>query len=169
MQQFNKEYIYLVTGAAGFIGYHLSKWILDAGASVIGLDNMNDYFDVSLKEHRLSFLKDCEKFTFIKVDISDKEKLTEIFESYHPDVVVNLAAQAGVRYSIENPDAYINSNLVGFANILECCRHFPVTHLVYASSSSVYGGNDKIPFSTDDKVDRPVSLYAATKKANELM
>ena len=169
MQQFNKEYIYLVTGAAGFIGYHLSKRILDAGASVIGLDNMNDYYDVSLKEHRLSFLKDREKFTFIKVDISDKEKLTEIFESYHPDVVVNLAAQAGVRYSIENPDAYINSNLVGFANILECCRHFPVTHLVYASSSSVYGGNDKIPFSTDDKVDRPVSLYAATKKANELM
>ena len=169
MQQFNKEYIYLVTGAAGFIGYHLSKRILDAGASVIGIDNMNDYYDVSLKEHRLSFLKDREKFTFIKVDISDKEKLTEIFESYHPDVVVNLAAQAGVRYSIENPDAYINSNLVGFANILECCRHFPVTHLVYASSSSVYGGNDKIPFSTDDKVDRPVSLYAATKKANELM
>ena len=169
MQQFNKEYSYLITGAAGFIGYHLSKRILDAGARVIGIDNMNDYYDVSLKEHRLSFLEGRDGFTFIKADISDKETLVKIFEDNKPDVVVNLAAQAGVRYSIENPDAYINSNLVGFANILECCRHFPVTHLVYASSSSVYGGNEKIPFSTDDKVDRPVSLYAATKKANELM
>ena len=169
MKEFNSEYRYLVTGAAGFIGYHLSKRLLDANATVIGVDNMNDYYDVSLKEYRLDQIRGNELFTFIKADISDKETLMGIFEKYKPDVVINLAAQAGVRYSIENPDAYINSNLVGFANILEACRHYPVKHLVYASSSSVYGGNDKIPFSTDDKVDRPVSLYAATKKSNELM
>ncbi len=169
MKEFNSEYRYLVTGAAGFIGYHLSKRLLDANATVIGIDNMNDYYDVSLKEYRLDQIRGNELFTFIKADISDKETLMGIFEKYKPDVVINLAAQAGVRYSIENPDAYINSNLVGFANILEACRHYPVKHLVYASSSSVYGGNDKIPFSTDDKVDRPVSLYAATKKSNELM
>ena len=169
MQQLNKDYKYLVTGAAGFIGYHLSRRLLDAGAEVIGIDNMNDYYDVSLKEHRLSLISDNPGFTFIKADISDKAAMMELFEKYKPDIAVNLAAQAGVRYSIENPDAYISSNLVGFANILECCRHFPVKHLVYASSSSVYGGNEKIPFSTDDQVDRPVSLYAATKKSNELM
>ena len=169
MKEFIKEYTYMVTGTAGFIGYHLSKRLLDANARVIGIDNMNDYYDVSLKEHRLDQIRDNKNFTFVKADISDKETLMGIFEEYKPDVVVNLAAQAGVRYSIENPDAYINSNLVGFANILEACRHNPVKHLVYASSSSVYGGNDKIPFSTEDKVDRPVSLYAATKKSNELM
>ncbi len=169
MKPLNTEYKYLITGAAGFIGYHLSKRLLEAGATVIGYDNMNDYYDVNLKEHRLSFIKDNPKFTFIKGDIADKAALEDVFKQYKPDVVVNLAAQAGVRYSIENPDSYIQSNLVGFANILECCRHNEVAHLVYASSSSVYGGNEKVPFSTGDQVDRPVSLYAATKKSNELM
>ena len=169
MESFNKEFTYLITGAAGFIGYHLSKRLLEAGAKVIGYDNMNDYYDVSLKEHRLEGLNAYDKFEFVKGDLADKEALENVFKEYNPDVVVNLAAQAGVRYSIENPDAYIQSNLVGFANILECCRHYPVEHLLYASSSSVYGGNEKIPFSTDDPVDRPVSLYAATKKSNELM
>lgn len=169
MEALNTNYKYLVTGAAGFIGYHLSKRLLEAGATVIGYDNMNDYYDVALKEHRLSFLNPFDKFTFIKGDLADKEALEAVFVQYKPDVVVNLAAQAGVRYSIENPDAYIQSNLVGFANILECCRHHDTKHLVYASSSSVYGGNEKIPFSTSDQVDRPVSLYAATKKSNELM
>nr|MCR4787290.1 NAD-dependent epimerase/dehydratase family protein [Lachnospiraceae bacterium] len=145
------------------------KAILDKGARVIGIDNMNDYYDVSLKEHRLSFLKEYEKFTFVKTDISDKSALFKIFEENGIDHVINLAAQAGVRYSIENPDAYINSNIVGFFNILEACRHYPVEHLLYASSSSVYGGNKKVPFSVEDKVDNPVSLYAATKKSNELM
>jgi len=130
---------------------------------------MNDYYDVSLKEYRLSFIKDNPKFIFIKGDIADKATLEKAFQEYRPNVVMNLAAQAGVRYSIENPDSYVQANLVGFANILECCRHYPVEHLVYASSSSVYGGNEKVPFSTYDQVDRPVSLYAATKKANELM
>lgn len=169
MESFNKEFTYLITGAAGFIGYHLSKRLLEAGAKVIGYDNMNDYYDVSLKEHRLDGLTVYDRFEFVKGDLADKETLENVFKDYNPDVVVNLAAQAGVRYSIENPDAYIQSNLVGFANILECCRHYPVEHLLYASSSSVYGGNEKIPFSTDDPVDRPVSLYAATKKSNELM
>lgn len=169
MESFNDKYVYLITGAAGFIGYHLSKRLLEAGAKVIGYDNMNDYYDVSLKEHRLEGLNAYDKFEFVKGDLADKEALENVFKEYNPDVVVNLAAQAGVRYSIENPDAYIQSNLVGFANILECCRHYPVEHLLYASSSSVYGGNEKIPFSTDDPVDRPVSLYAATKKSNELM
>lgn len=169
MNAINPEYTYLITGAAGFIGSSLSKRLLEAGATVIGYDNMNDYYDVSLKEHRLSFIIDNPKFTFIKGDIADKAALEDVFKAYKPDVVVNLAAQAGVRYSIENPDSYIQSNLVGFANILECCRHYPVEHLVYASSSSVYGGNEKVPFSTADQVDRPVSLYAATKKSNELM
>jgi len=169
MKPLNSNFTYLITGAAGFIGANLSKRLLEAGATVIGYDIMNDYYDVSLKEHRLSFIKDNPKFTFIKGDIADKATLEETFKTYKPDVVMNLAAQAGVRYSIENPDSYIQSNLVGFANILECCRHYPVEHLVYASSSSVYGGNEKVPFSTDDQVDRPVSLYAATKKSNELM
>lgn len=169
MESFNKDLTYLITGAAGFIGYHLSKRLLEAGAKVVGYDNMNDYYDVSLKEHRLEDLKPFEGFSFVKGDLADKPALDRVFEEYKPNVVVNLAAQAGVRYSIDNPEAYIQSNLVGFANILECCRHNPVMHLLYASSSSVYGGNEKIPFSTDDPVDRPVSLYAATKKSNELM
>lgn len=169
MKEFDSNNIYMITGAAGFIGYHLSKRLLDAGAKVIGFDVMNDYYDVALKEYRLSFLKEYEEFTFVKGDIADKDALVKVFEDYKPDVVMNLAAQAGVRYSIENPDAYVQANLVGFANLLECCRNYPVKHLVYASSSSVYGGNEKVPFSTEDKVDRPVSLYAATKKANELM
>ena len=169
MENFNNKYTYLITGAAGFIGYHLSKRLLEAGAGVVGYDNMNDYYDVSLKELRLSELEAFDGFSFVRGDLADKPMLDKVFAEYKPDVVVNLAAQAGVRYSIENPDAYIQSNIVGFANILECCRHNPVMHLIYASSSSVYGGNEKIPFSTDDTVDRPVSLYAATKKSNELM
>lgn len=169
MNAINTNYTYLVTGAAGFIGCHLSKRLLDAGATVVGFDNMNDYYDVALKEYRLDILKKYEKFSFVKGDLADKEAFDKVFEDYKPQVVMNLAAQAGVRYSIENPSSYIQSNIVGFANILECCRHNPVEHLVYASSSSVYGGNEKVPFSTDDKVDRPVSLYAATKKSNELM
>ncbi len=160
---------YFITGAAGFIGFYLSKRLLESGAKVVGLDNMNDYYEVSLKEERLRILNGLEGFTFIKGDLADKETVMAVFKDYQPDIVVNLAAQAGVRYSIDNPDAYIQSNLVGFANILEGCRHYPVEHLVYASSSSVYGGNTKIPFCVEDQVDRPVSLYAATKKSNELM
>ena len=160
---------YLVTGGAGFIGFFLSKALLGKGAKVIGIDNMNDYYEVSLKEDRLAILKEFENYRFIKADIADKVEIFHVFEEYKPQVVVNLAAQAGVRYSIDNPDAYIQSNLVGFFNILEACRHFPVEHLVFASSSSVYGGNKKVPFSTEDQVDKPVSLYAATKKSNELM
>lgn len=160
---------YLITGAAGFIGFFLSKALLKKGATVVGFDNLNDYYDVSLKEHRLSILKEYGRFTFVKGDLSDKDAVFKVLEDYNPYVVVNLAAQAGVRYSIENPDAYIQSNIVGFFNILEACRYYPVEHLVYASSSSVYGGNKKVPFSTEDKVDNPVSLYAATKKSNELM
>ena len=160
---------YFITGAAGFIGFFLSKSLLEKGAKVIGFDNLNDYYEVSLKETRLSILEQYEGFTFIKGDLADKEAVFKVFEKYKPEIVVNLAAQAGVRYSIDNPDAYMQSNMIGFFNILEGCRHFPVEHLVYASSSSVYGANDKIPFSTSDQVDRPVSLYAATKKSNELM
>ena len=161
----------LVTGAAGFIGSFLSKRLLETykGITVIGIDSITDYYDTSLKDERLSMLNSCGgKFTFIKGDIADKETLVSVFEKYNPDIVVNLAAQAGVRYSIDNPDAYIKSNMIGFYNILECCRHHPVEHLVFASSSSVYGTNKKVPYSTDDKVDNPVSLYAATKKSNEL-
>lgn len=160
---------YFITGAAGFIGFYLSKRLLEAGAKVIGLDNMNDYYEVSLKEERLRILNESDGFTFIKGDLADKEAIMDIFKEYQPDIVVNLAAQAGVRYSIDNPDAYIQSNLVGFFNILEGCRYYPVKHLVYASSSSVYGGNTKVPFCVEDQVDKPVSLYAATKKSNELM
>lgn len=160
---------YLVTGAAGFIGYFLSRKLLEQGCRVIGIDNINDYYDVNLKYARLEQLAPFEKFTFIKGDVSDKDLITQTFEEYKPKIVVNLAAQAGVRYSIENPDVYIQSNIIGFFNILEACRYNPVDHLVYASSSSVYGANKKVPFSEADFVDRPVSLYAATKKSNELM
>jgi UDP-glucuronate 4-epimerase len=165
----DKTKTYLITGSAGFIGFYLSKRLLEQGCFVIGIDNINDYYDVNLKYARLDKLKSFENFTFIKVDISDKDTVTRTFEEYKPDVVVNLAAQAGVRYSIENPDAYINSNIIGFYNILEACRHYPVDHLIYASSSSVYGANKKVPFEETDFVDNPVSLYAATKKSNELM
>lgn len=160
---------YLITGGAGFIGFFLSKALLERGAQVVGLDNMNDYYEVSLKEERLSILREYQEYHFIRADIADKEAVLQIFRDFAPQIVVNLAAQAGVRYSIENPDAYIQSNIVGFFNILEACRYYPVEHLVFASSSSVYGGNKKVPFSTQDKVDKPVSLYAATKKSNELM
>lgn len=159
----------LITGAAGFIGYFLAKRLLEEGYQVIGLDNMNDYYDPRLKEERLRLLEPYDRFTFIKGDIADKQAITDIFEKYRPDIVVNLAAQAGVRYSLVNPDAYIQSNIIGFYNILEACRHYPVKHLVYASSSSVYGANKKVPFEESDFVDHPVSLYAATKKSNELM
>ena len=160
-----------ITGTSGFIGYYLAKRVLTEveGIKVIGLDNMNDYYDVRLKESRLKDLEQYPNYTFIKGDLADRELINKIFEDYKPSVVVNLAAQAGVRYSITNPDAYINSNIIGFYNILEACRYNPVEHLVYASSSSVYGGNTKVPFSTEDKVDNPVSLYAATKKSNELL
>ena len=160
-----------VTGAAGFIGSNLCKRLLQEckDIKIVGIDNMNDYYDVSIKEYRLDTLLKYNHFIFIKENIANKKAINNIFEEYKPQVVVNLAAQAGVRYSIENPDAYIESNLVGFYNILEACRHYPVEHLVYASSSSVYGSNKKVPYSTEDKVDNPVSLYAATKKSNELM
>lgn len=161
----------LVTGAAGFIGSNLVKriYIESPNAKVIGIDNMNEYYDIALKKYRLQELERYSSFKFIEGNIADKELINDLFETYKPAVVVNLAAQAGVRYSITNPDAYIESNLVGFFNILEACRNYPVEHLVYASSSSVYGSNKKVPYSTDDKVDNPVSLYAATKKSNELM
>lgn len=159
----------LVTGAAGFIGSNLARKLLKRGDKIIGIDNLNDYYDVNLKIERLKELNEYKTFTFIKMNIADKAALDELFNKYNFDVVVNLAAQAGVRYSIINPDAYVQSNLIGFYNILEECRNHPVNHLVYASSSSVYGSNKKVPYSTDDKVDNPVSLYAATKKSNELM
>lgn len=163
--------VILITGAAGFIGANLSDRLLSEfkNIKIIGLDNMNDYYDVRIKKFRLSNLESYENFKFIKGNIADKNLIENIFEKYKPDIVVNLAAQAGVRYSITNPDAYIESNLIGFFNILEGCRKFSVEHLVYASSSSVYGSNKKVPYSTDDKVDNPVSLYAATKKSNELL
>ncbi len=167
----------LITGSAGFIGANLVlKLIKDKlGSTIIGLDNMNEYYDVRLKEYRLEQINTLQssnpaiKYHFIKGNLADKELISQVFETYCPDIVVNLAAQAGVRYSITHPDAYIESNLVGFFNILEACRHHDVKHLVYASSSSVYGSNQKVPYSTNDKVDNPVSLYAATKKSNELM
>jgi UDP-glucuronate 4-epimerase len=163
--------VIFITGSSGFIGSNLAKRILttEPDTKVIGLDNMNDYYDVRIKEARLAELQKFENYTFIKGNLADKSLINSIFEQYHPDIVVNLGAQAGVRYSITNPDAYIESNMIGFYNILEACRHYPVKHLVYASSSSVYGSNKKVPYSTDDKVDNPVSLYAATKKSNELM
>lgn len=167
----------LITGSAGFIGSNLVLKIFNEyeNVNIVGLDSVNDYYDISLKEYHLSEIekiscvKSGSKWTFVKGNLADKELIEKIFEEYKPDVVVNLAAQAGVRYSITNPDAYIESNLIGFYNILEACRNHPVEHLVYASSSSVYGSNKKVPYSTDDKVDNPVSLYAATKKSNELL
>lgn len=169
MEEIEMERI-LVTGAAGFIGFYLTARLLkETDATVVGLDNLNDYYDTSLKDYRLSKFTSEKNFIFIKGDLADRNLINDLFDKYHFDIVVNLAAQAGVRYSITNPDAYINSNIIGFYNILEACRHHPVEHLVYASSSSVYGGNKKIPFSTEDKVDNPVSLYAATKKSNELL
>ena len=163
--------VIFITGSSGFIGSNLAKRILttEPDTKVIGLDNMNDYYDVRIKEARLAELQKFENYTFIKGNLADKSLINSIFEQYHPDIVVNLGAQAGVRYSITNPDAYIESNMIGFYNILEACRHYPVKHLVYASSSSVYGSNKKVPYSADDKVDNPVTLYAATKKSNELM
>ncbi len=160
---------YLITGGAGFIGFHLSKSLLEKGARVIGFDNMNDYYDVKLKEDRLAILDSYENFSFLRGDLADYADVFRAFQEFHPQIVMNLGAQAGVRYSIDNPTAYMESNMMGFFHILESCRFFPVEHLVYASSSSVYGGNEKVPFSTEDQVDEPVSLYAATKKANELM
>lgn len=159
----------LITGAAGFIGFHLSKKLLDDSYQIIGIDNLNDYYDPSLKQSRLETLGKYNNFNFHKVDLKDKAAIDHIFETYQPTDVINLAAQAGVRYSIENPYAYVDSNLTGFMNILEACRNYPVDHLLYASSSSVYGGNKVAPFSTNHNVDHPVSLYAATKKSNELM
>ena len=160
-----------ITGVAGFIGGNLAKRLLDENkiAEIIGLDNMNGYYDVKIKESRLEKLKTYKKFKFIKGNLADKKLINQIFEEHKPNIVVNLGAQAGVRYSIEHPDTYIESNIIGFYNILEGCRYNPVEHLVYASSSSVYGSNKKVPYSTEDKVDNPVSLYAATKKSNELL
>ncbi|MDE5598910.1 MAG: NAD-dependent epimerase/dehydratase family protein [Lachnospiraceae bacterium] len=169
MNQLDIGKTYIVTGGAGFIGFHLSKKLLEEGAEVVGFDNLNDYYDVSLKKDRLKILEQYEHYTFVKGDLADKGDVLALFEEYRPHIVVNLGAQAGVRYSIDNPDAYMQSNIMGFFHILEACRYFPVEHLVYASSSSVYGCNEKVPFSTNDKVDEPVSLYAATKKSNELM
>ncbi len=159
----------LVTGSAGFIGCFLAKKLLELGCNITGIDNLNNYYDVGLKHARLKLLESYKQFRSIEADISDKDRLVEIFEEYKPDIVVNLAAQAGVRYSFDNPDAYIRSNIIGFFNILEACRRFKVAHLVYASSSSVYGNNQKVPFEESDFVDNPVSLYAASKKSNELM
>ena len=175
MNEFDKTKRYLITGGAGFIGFHLTKRLLAEGADVIGFDNLYDYYDVKLKEDRLQILQQMSavdgngSYHFIKGDLADKETVMQLFVENKPQIVVNLAAQAGVRYSIDHPDSYIQSNIIGFYNILEACRHYPVEHLLFASSSSVYGGNTKIPFSTQDKVDEPVSLYAATKKSDELM
>lgn len=161
--------MYLVTGAAGFIGYHVCKRLLEEGETVVGVDNLNDYYSVDLKLARLSNLKGCTQFSFYKIDISDRQAVEKLFREHKFEKVIHLAAQAGVRYSIENPYAYADSNLMGMLTILEGCRNHKIQHLVYASSSSVYGMNDKVPFSEDDRVDNPVSFYAATKKANEAM
>ena len=172
MQKINLENkVILITGASGFIGANLAQRLLNdyKDIKIIGLDSMNDYYDTKIKEYRLNNLLKYPNFKFVKGNLADKELITKIFSEYQPNIVVNLAAQAGVRYSITNPDAYIESNIIGFYNILEACRNYPVEHLVYASSSSVYGSNKKVPYSTDVKVDNPVSLYAATKKSNELL
>tara|TARA_Y100001958_G_scaffold145286_1_gene123895 strand:- start:553 stop:1524 length:972 start_codon:yes stop_codon:yes gene_type:complete len=168
MENHLKEKI-LVTGCAGFIGMHLSKALLEIGHDVIGVDNLNNYYDVKLKNDRLRILKRYERFSFSKIDISNKKALENVFITSSINKVVNLAAQAGVRYSLVNPNSYIKSNVLGFMNILECCRHYDIKGLIYASSSSVYGGNKKIPFSELDRVDNPISIYASTKKSNELM
>ncbi len=168
MEKIAKKYI-LITGAAGFIGFHLSKYFLDNNVKVVGFDNVNEYYDIELKNARLDILKKNGNFDFIKGDLADKNAIDGIFIKYKPEIVVNLAAQAGVRYSIDNPRAYIDSNIIGFFNILECCRFNKIKHLVFASSSSVYGNRQKIPFLEKDNVDNPISLYAATKKSNELM
>ncbi|MFW5873742.1 MAG: NAD-dependent epimerase, partial [Bacillota bacterium] len=167
MESDNKTY--LITGAAGFIGFHVARRYLEAGEQVIGFDNLNDYYSVELKEDRLAILEDYAGFSFIQGDLKDRDLVARVFANYQPEIVIHLAAQAGVRYSLENPHAYIDSNLVGFLNVLEGCRHNRVEHLLFASSSSVYGANRKVPFETSDNVDHPVSLYAATKKSNELM
>lgn len=164
-----KNKVYFITGAAGFIGFHLTKRLLDEGCTVIGLDNLNDYYDVNLKKARLAIIEKYDSFKFIYADLQDKEALEKVFKENKIDIVVNLAAQAGVRYSITNPDVYIQSNIVGYLNILEVCRHNKIEHLIYASSSSVYGMNVNMPFSIHHNVDHPISLYAATKKSNELM
>ena len=168
MESLNNRKI-LVTGGAGFIGYHLCKSLLDDDYEVLGIDNLNDYYDPKLKHARLDQLTPYKNFTFERIDIADREALTQSFNSFNPQKVVNLAAQAGVRYSLENPYAYMDANLVGFLNIIELCRHNNVEGLIYASSSSVYGGNTKIPFSVEDRVDKPIALYGATKRANELI
>jgi len=168
-KELDKEKTYLVTGAAGFIGFHLSKRLLDEGCHVIGLDNLNDYYSVKLKKDRLDTISQYKNFKFIYADLQDKTTLEKVFDSKRIDIVINLAAQAGVRYSIQNPDVYIQSNIVGFFNVLEACRFNQIEHLIYASSSSVYGANKKVPFEELDNVDKPVSLYAATKKSNELL
>ncbi|MGB1707682.1 MAG: GDP-mannose 4,6-dehydratase, partial [Rubripirellula sp.] len=160
---------HLVTGAAGFIGFHLSMRLLARGEEVVGFDNLNDYYSVELKRDRLKILTDFDNFSFVQADLTDQEKVDQVFEQNDFSRVVNLAAQAGVRYSLENPRAYTESNIVGFLNILEACRHAKTPHLTYASSSSVYGGGTRMPFGTTDRVDHPLSLYAATKKSNELM
>ncbi|MBE5254604.1 NAD-dependent epimerase [Mixta mediterraneensis] len=160
---------FLVTGAAGFIGFHISQRLLAAGHQVVGIDNLNDYYDINLKQSRLDLIKSSSSFKFIKLDLADREAMASLFQQHTFQRVIHLGAQAGVRYSIDNPDAYADANLIGHLNILEGCRHHKIEHLLYASSSSVYGLNRKMPFSTDDSVDHPVSLYAATKKANELM
>jgi len=159
----------LVTGAAGFIGFHVARKLLEQGNRVVGYDNMSDYYSVALKEARLAELRKLDGFSFVRADLADKPSLETVFRQYGPAVVIHLAAQAGVRYSLENPDAYVQANLVGFVNILECCRHYDAGHLLFASSSSVYGSNKKLPFAVEDRVDNPISLYAATKKSNELM
>ena len=159
----------LVTGCSGFIGMHLCRKLLDNGYNVYGIDNMNNYYDVSLKKARLNLLSDYKNFTFERIDISNLEDVNRVFKTFKPAKVVNLAAQAGVRYSLENPHAYIESNVVGFTNVIEACRNYEVSGLIYASSSSVYGGNKKVPFSVEDRVDSPISVYAATKKSNELI
>ena len=159
----------LITGAAGFIGYHLCKSLLEDGYEVLGIDNLNDYYDTNLKQARLDQLKHFKSFTFNKVDMADRESLTTSFQSFNPKKIVNLAAQPGVRYSMENPYKYMESNLVGFLNIIELCRNNEVKNFIYASSSSVYGGNKKMPFSVEDRVHQPLALYGATKRANELI
>ena len=159
----------LVTGSSGFIGFHLCNRLLQEGSEVFGIDNMNQYYNVKLKKDRLNILNKQKNFHFKKLDITNLKKLEYIFRDFKPNKVINLAAQAGVRYSLENPHTYIDSNINGFMNVLECCRHFNVEGLIYASSSSVYGGNKKVPFSVKDRVDNPISIYAASKKANELM